>query len=190
MRPGDEAPLIEEVAGAFRPRDPRALAFLPAWHDLSPEGREEAFELSLQMREMEAALDPEGYSSTVRAVLVRIFEVPRVHDGRIVETAHHVRDRVDFPDVLQELVAKPLSLRRTRDESGDVDELHDIRDRLWWLHDLGQLLQAEVGDLYHAHVRVDGAERIILGRDGDGRERLEQRRLADIGKTHDSDREL
>ena len=68
----DESPLIEETAGAFRPRDPRKLGTLPAWHDLSPAGREEAFDLSVQMREVEAGLDPEGYSATVRAVLARI----------------------------------------------------------------------------------------------------------------------
>lgn len=69
---GDESALIEEVAGAYRPRDPRALGVLPAWHDLSPEGREEAFDLSVQLRALEAGLDPEGRSSTVRAVLARV----------------------------------------------------------------------------------------------------------------------
>jgi len=68
----DESHLIEEVAGAFRPRDPRTLAFLPAWYDLSTEGREAAYERSLEMRRIEAALDPEGLSSTARAVLARI----------------------------------------------------------------------------------------------------------------------
>ena len=72
MSERDEASLIEEVAGAYRPRDPRAVGTLPAWHDLSPAGRDEAFELSARMRQVEAALDPRGYSSTVRAVLDRI----------------------------------------------------------------------------------------------------------------------
>jgi hypothetical protein len=68
----DELPLIEEAAGAFRPRDPRQVAFLPAWHDLSPEGREAAFRLSCEQRALEAALDPQGRSATVRAVLARL----------------------------------------------------------------------------------------------------------------------
>lgn len=68
----DESALIEETAGAYRPRDPRALGVLPAWHDLSPEGREQAFELSVQLRALEAALDPQGRSGTVRAVLGRL----------------------------------------------------------------------------------------------------------------------
>ena len=72
MTPEEEEPLIEEVAGAFRPRDPREVAFLPAWHDLSPEGREAAYETSIELRALEAALDPQGRSSTVKAVLARI----------------------------------------------------------------------------------------------------------------------
>lgn len=70
--PDDESTLIEEVAGAFRPRDPRAVGILPAWHDLSPAGREQAFELATRLRALEAALDPEGQSATVKAVLARI----------------------------------------------------------------------------------------------------------------------
>lgn len=72
MTRDDELPLIEEAAGAFRPRDPRAVGILPAWHDLSPEGREEAHRAAEQMRAIEAALDPEGWNGTVRAVLSRI----------------------------------------------------------------------------------------------------------------------
>ncbi|MBX3470280.1 MAG: hypothetical protein KF878_25720 [Planctomycetes bacterium] len=65
----DEAELIEEAAGAFRP--PRG-GTSPAWHDLSPEGREAAYRLSIQMRALEAALDPQGRSGTVQAVLRRL----------------------------------------------------------------------------------------------------------------------
>jgi hypothetical protein len=72
MNADEEDALVEETAGAFRPRDPRAVAVLPAWHDLSPEAREAAFALAVRMRRIEAALDPEGRSATVRAVLARI----------------------------------------------------------------------------------------------------------------------
>ena len=69
--PDDDA-LIEEVAGAWRPRDPRGLRFHPHWHDLSEEGRIEAHDRAAKQRELEAALDPEGLSTTARAVLSRI----------------------------------------------------------------------------------------------------------------------
>lgn len=72
MSTPEERPLVEEVAGAFRPRDPRKVAYLPTWHDLSPDARDEAYALSVRMRELEAALDPEGFSGTVRAVMARI----------------------------------------------------------------------------------------------------------------------
>lgn len=71
MSPEDEL-LAEELTSAWRPRDPRELKFHPFWYDLDEEGRLEAFERTREQRELEAALDPEGYSSTVRAVLARL----------------------------------------------------------------------------------------------------------------------
>ena len=64
--------LIEETAGAFRPQRDGRVGSLPAWHDLDVEGRVEAHARAAGLRRMEAALDPEGMSSTVRAVLSRI----------------------------------------------------------------------------------------------------------------------
>lgn len=65
--------LIEQVASAHRERD--ALGTIrapPAFHDLDDEGRRASFEVALANRTMEAALDPEGLSSTARAVLARL----------------------------------------------------------------------------------------------------------------------
>lgn len=70
--PEDEERLLEEVLGAWRPHDPVELAYHPAWHDLDEAARARAFELSVRLRKMEAALDPEGLSTTSRAVLARI----------------------------------------------------------------------------------------------------------------------
>jgi hypothetical protein len=69
----DREPLIEAVAGAYRPRDPHGgVRAHPAFYDLDEAGREEAFEAALALRAMEAALDPDGLSTTARAVLARI----------------------------------------------------------------------------------------------------------------------
>jgi hypothetical protein len=66
-------PLVDAACTAWRPRDPRGgLRAHPAWHDLDPSGREEVYEATLALRELEAALDPEGLSTTARAVLARI----------------------------------------------------------------------------------------------------------------------
>ena len=64
--------LIEQVAGAYRPISRDELRYHPAWHDLDDAGRVEAFERARRLRTLEAALDPQGLSTTARAVLARI----------------------------------------------------------------------------------------------------------------------
>jgi hypothetical protein len=65
--------LIEAAAGAFRERDARGnVRSAPAWWDLDPDGRRQAFEAACLNRVIEAALDPQGLSSTARAVLARL----------------------------------------------------------------------------------------------------------------------
>jgi hypothetical protein len=72
MKPEEEA-LVEAACTAYRARsvDGR-IRFHPAWHDLDAEGRQEAFERTLRDRVLEQALDPEGLSTTARAVLRRL----------------------------------------------------------------------------------------------------------------------
>jgi len=73
MTPAEERDLlIEETAGAYRPRREGRIGSLPAWHDLDEAGRAEAHARADSLRRLEAALDPEGLSSTARAVLARI----------------------------------------------------------------------------------------------------------------------
>jgi hypothetical protein len=66
--------LIEAAASAFRPRDPRdgRARPHPAWLDLDAAGRQAAFDAAARARQLEAALDAGGLSTTARAVLARI----------------------------------------------------------------------------------------------------------------------
>ena len=69
----EEELLIEQVTSAHRERHADGtIRSHPAWHDLDEAARGEAFEATLTLRKMEAALDPDGHSSTVRALLSRI----------------------------------------------------------------------------------------------------------------------
>jgi hypothetical protein len=69
----DREALIEAAMAAWRPRAlDGAIRAHPAWHDLDEAGRADLFEATRRARAMEAALDPEGRSSTTRAVLARI----------------------------------------------------------------------------------------------------------------------
>jgi hypothetical protein len=70
----DDESLIEELAGAYRERAATGeVRFSPAFWDLSEADRERAFALARVSRQLEAALDPDGLSSTARAVLARIL---------------------------------------------------------------------------------------------------------------------
>jgi hypothetical protein len=69
----DEA-LIEATLTVYRERDADGMpAPPPAWWDLAPEAREQAYRGQLAARAFERALDPLGLNSTVRAVLSRIL---------------------------------------------------------------------------------------------------------------------
>jgi hypothetical protein len=69
----DDELLIEQVVSAWRPRDrDGGVRSHPAWHDLPEALREEAAREARRQRRIEAALDPEGMSSTAKAVLARI----------------------------------------------------------------------------------------------------------------------
>ena len=68
----DDELLIEQVASAYRPLPRDELRYHPRWHDLDATGRQRAFERARALRTLEAALDPNGLSTTARAVLARI----------------------------------------------------------------------------------------------------------------------
>ena len=68
----DEEELLEQVTSAHRERQADGtVKSHPAWHDLDEAGRLAAFDATVDLRKMEAAIDPSGYSATVRALLAR-----------------------------------------------------------------------------------------------------------------------
>jgi len=65
--------LVEQALSAHRERDAQGrVRSSPAWHDLVESDRAAVFDAALALRTMEAALDPEGLSTTARAVLARV----------------------------------------------------------------------------------------------------------------------
>jgi len=68
----DEELLIEQVAGAWRPGGDDALHYPKAGHDPAAAARARAFPPARALRTAEAALAPDGLSTTARAVLARI----------------------------------------------------------------------------------------------------------------------
>ncbi len=163
-------------------------------------GEEDELELGLLVararglpRLVEAALDAGeiGERQLARDHVVIAHRIDRPHDVHhvgVFEAADDVHDRVHFADVRQELVAEPLALRGTLHQPGDVDEFDDGGNLTLWLDDVVQRFKPWVRHLDDADVRLDRAEGIVLRRRGlGGRQRVEQRRLADIGKSHDAE---
>jgi len=72
MTPEEEDLLIEQVASAWRPGTDDELRYHKAWHDLDAAARVRAFDRARALRPIEAAADPDGLSTTARAVLARI----------------------------------------------------------------------------------------------------------------------
>lgn len=65
--------LIEAVTSAHRERDAHGvIQEHPSWHDLGAGERRRAYEATLAARRLEAAVHPNGLSSTAEAVLRRI----------------------------------------------------------------------------------------------------------------------
>jgi hypothetical protein len=66
-------PTFEQALSAHRERDAHgAIVPSAAWFDLSPDDRLRAHDEAAVARRLEAALDPQGLSSTARAVLARL----------------------------------------------------------------------------------------------------------------------
>jgi hypothetical protein len=69
----DDDALVEEVVTAYRERSVFGeIRPSPAFYDLDEEGRLRAFEEANRARAMEAALDPQGLSTTAHALLAKI----------------------------------------------------------------------------------------------------------------------
>jgi hypothetical protein len=73
MTADEHRDLVEATASAFRSVAPDGtIRDAPSWHDLDAQGRIEAAALALELRKLEAALDPDGLSTTAKLVLARI----------------------------------------------------------------------------------------------------------------------
>ena len=65
--------LIEKAVSAFRERNAWGhILPSPSWLDLTAEDRDALFARQLESRLIERALDPNGLSSTARAILKRL----------------------------------------------------------------------------------------------------------------------
>lgn len=73
MTDDEKSALIEQAASAHRGvATDGSIRWAPAWWDLDEDGRVAAAALAKELRKLEAAMDPNGLSTTARLVLSRI----------------------------------------------------------------------------------------------------------------------
>ena len=104
----------------------------------------------------------------------------------ILEAADHVDDGVGGADVAQELVAQALALGSALYQACNIHELDDSGGNLFGLMQLSQPVQPLIRHGNHAHVRVNGAERIVVRRHTGIGNGIKQSGLAHIGQAYDT----
>ena len=108
---------------------------------------------------------------------------------RISEHPGHLADRIGFSDVGEEGVAHPLAGAGAAYDPRDVDEGDRRRHGPGRAEHLGQHLQTGFGHPHHPGIRLDRRKWIVRRQDVVPGERVEQGRLARVGKTHDANGE-
>ncbi len=116
----------------------------------------------------------------------RIGRSGGVRDVRILEAAHDVEDDVHLADVGEELVAEAFASAGPFDQTRDVDEGDRGGHGLLRSKHFLQQEEIEVGHGGDPHVLLDRAEGIVGGFGAGVGQRVQERRLADVGEPGDS----
>ena len=87
------------------------------------------------------------------------------------------------------LLPRPSPSRGAAHDAGDVDERHRGGQDALGAEDAGERLEARVGQVHHADVRLDRREGIVRREHLVLGERVEQGGLADVGQADDADSE-
>ena len=133
-----------------------------------------------EVGEHQLGLDGLGVRDGIDAAL-------HVRDVAALEATQDMDDGVDLADVGEELVAEAFALACPAHQTGDVDELDLSLDLLCRLRDLGDLVEARVGDRDAADVGLDRAEGIVRRLRGSSfGQGIEKRRFADVRQADDA----
>ena len=110
-----------------------------------------------------------------------------VMDVRVLKTADHLHDCIDFANMAEKLIAEAFSLACALHQAGDIDEFDSSRDDLLGFREHRELFQTLIRHADDAQVWFDGAERKICSMSLPGaRDGVEESGLANIGQSDDS----
>ena len=101
-------------------------------------------------------------------ILDRVHATINVGHIVIVETTQHMRNRIAFADVSQELVSQTFAFRCTFYQTSNIYERHTCWDDCFGTSDCGQNIQAFIGHGDFACVGFNRTKREIRGLCGGG----------------------
>ena len=107
-------------------------------------------------------------------------------DVLVLKAADNMGNGVHLTDVLKELVAKALALRRALYKTCDIDETDRCRSRLFGIVHLVKDLKTRVRNVHHADVRLDCTECVVLSLRSCLRDCVKKCTLADIRQTYNT----
>ena len=102
----------------------------------------------------------------------------------VVETAEHVEDGVALADVGEELVAEAFAAAGALDEAGYIDYIDCGGDGALGMAYFGQDLQAAVGNVRGAEIRLDCTEREVGALGLAATDAVEKRRFTNVRQAH------
>ena len=86
----------------------------------------------------------------------------------------------------KELIPQALTGGSALHDARNIHKLHGGWENALGLRNGGQRVQSRIRNRDHAHVRVDGAERVVLGRNLGARQRVEKSGLADVRQSNNA----
>ncbi|CAB4865497.1 unannotated protein [freshwater metagenome] len=135
---------------------------------------------SLQVGKNQFGID--GFEIVLGVDLAR-----NVDDIRVGESADDLGDGVRLTNVGKELVPEPFPLRRTLDDSSDVDERHRRGKNSFTPENRCKDVEPRVGQVDDSDIRLNRGERIVRCENVVTRERIEQCGFTHIGESDDTD---
>ena len=105
----------------------------------------------------------------------------------VLKATYNLYDSICLADIREELVAQTSTFGCALYESCNINKLNGCGDDSFGLAHFGKYSQTRVGDFYHAHVGVDGAEGVV-GRFGlaGTRNGVEQGGFTNIRETYNT----
>ena len=110
-----------------------------------------------------------------------------MNDVRVIKRTHHLGDSVRLTNVREELVTQALTLRSALHNTRNINERNSCRQNTLRTKNLSQTVQTRIRQVHHAHVRVNGRERVVSRQHSVAGQSVEQGGLAHVRQANNAD---